>query len=476
MGADRLVIGLEGNWPSAQEVAWLQQWNPFGVILFSRNVTGPSQLKKLCSFLHTLVPELQIMADHEGGPVSQLAQALGRPPAAWSLGSLDDTDLTRRVHERTGALMVAAGVSWVLAPCADVMTNPENPVIGVRAFGSEPDVVARHVRAAVEGLLAGGVQVCLKHWPGHGSAGQDSHLERTVVDADSLAAAAQPFHAGLAAGAKAIMVGHLCTTADARALPSTMDASFLKGTLEKFAASGISRPLIVADDITMGGLLGAMATLGIVIDHHEGPGLLDPATLPMAWFAALEDAGCDILLIRGIPTMAYPVAPGSGSVAALSPEKEPTALARVGEYHEVRSRAAVQSDFFDSDGSVLWVDLTVGDRWAVAAGTTSGGEVDLEKVLGTGFGEVARVFGDQAVQGNQKNFERLVLVCHRPLPWDELNIPAWLEALGSKGHAVVMGHPSLGADLFTILPEDLKANWLITAVYDVTGHDLLPFV
>ena len=83
-----------------------------------------------------LVTDLEIVADHEGGPVSQLSFAVGRPPAAWALGVLDDPDLTRRVFVETGRRCRQLGIDRLLAPCADVLTEVHNPVIGSRAFGN----------------------------------------------------------------------------------------------------------------------------------------------------------------------------------------------------------------------------------------------------------------------------------------------------------------------------------------------------
>ena len=81
--AGRLVVGLADVWPTDFETSWLAQNHPAGVILFSRNIIDYNKLCDLCGFLHELVPGLEIMADHEGGPVSQLAGALGRPPSNW---------------------------------------------------------------------------------------------------------------------------------------------------------------------------------------------------------------------------------------------------------------------------------------------------------------------------------------------------------------------------------------------------------
>ena len=87
-----------------------------------------------------------------------------------------------------------------LAPVADVNTNPDNPVIGVRSFGADPELVARHVAAFVEGTQRQGVAACAKHFPGHGDTAVDSHEDLPVVGGD-LEAALLPFRAAIAAGA-----------------------------------------------------------------------------------------------------------------------------------------------------------------------------------------------------------------------------------------------------------------------------------
>ena len=91
--------------------------------------------------------------------------------------------LTERVAGAMGADLRAAGITLDLAPVADVNSNPDNPVIGVRSFGSEAELVARHVAAFVRGLQGAGVAACAKHFPGHGDTAEDSHLELPVVEA-----------------------------------------------------------------------------------------------------------------------------------------------------------------------------------------------------------------------------------------------------------------------------------------------------
>ena len=104
-----------------------------------------------------------------------------------------------------GQELGAAGVNLDLAPVADVNTNVDNPIVGVRSFGADPELVARHVAAFVTGLQRSGVAACAKHFPGHGDTREDSHLELPTVerDADAMAAMLRPFRAAIDAGARA---------------------------------------------------------------------------------------------------------------------------------------------------------------------------------------------------------------------------------------------------------------------------------
>ena len=104
--------------------------------------------------------------------------------------------------------LAAAGINLDFAPVADVNTTVDNPIIGVRSFGSDAELVARHVAAFVEGLEAGGVAACAKHFPGHGDTLEDSHLELPTVD-ELRPEALLPFRAAIDAGVTAIMTAHI---------------------------------------------------------------------------------------------------------------------------------------------------------------------------------------------------------------------------------------------------------------------------
>ncbi|HET7046412.1 MAG TPA: glycoside hydrolase family 3 N-terminal domain-containing protein, partial [Gaiellaceae bacterium] len=129
-----------------------------------------------------------------------------------ALGAVDDLELTERVAAAIAGDLARAGIGLDLAPVADANTNPRNPIVGVRAFGSDPELVARHVAAFVRGMQACRVAACAKHFPGHGDTSADSHLELPRVEGD-LEAALVPFRAAVVAGVRAVMTGHLLVPA-----------------------------------------------------------------------------------------------------------------------------------------------------------------------------------------------------------------------------------------------------------------------
>jgi beta-N-acetylhexosaminidase len=174
-----------------------------GVVLFARNVSD--ELPALCAELGDVL----IAIDEEGGDVTRLEAARGSSfPGNLALGAVDDVALTERVAAAIGGLLRAAGVNVDLAPVADVNSNPENPIVGVRSFGSDPALVARHTAAYVRGVQSAGVAACAKHFPGHGDTTGDSHLELPTVAGD-VEAALVPFRAAVEAEVRCVMPGHL---------------------------------------------------------------------------------------------------------------------------------------------------------------------------------------------------------------------------------------------------------------------------
>jgi beta-N-acetylhexosaminidase len=198
-----------------------------GVVLFARNVSA--ELPALCAELGDVL----IAIDEEGGDVTRLEAEHGSSyPGNLALGAVDDVALTERVAAAIGGDLRAVGVNVNLAPVADANTNPQNPIVGVRAFGSDPELVARHVTAFVRGLQRAGVAACAKHFPGHGDTSADSHLELPMVEGD-LDAALLPFRAAIEAGTRCVMPGHLLVPALDSELPASQSRRIVTDLLRR---------------------------------------------------------------------------------------------------------------------------------------------------------------------------------------------------------------------------------------------------
>ena len=206
-----------------------------GVTIFGPNIAGPEQLAGLTAQLRSAGGLPLVAIDEEGGDVTRIAHLTGSPyPGNAALGAVDDPALTAAVHRALGQDLAALGINVNLAPSVNVNTAADNPVIGIRSFGPDPDLVARHAAAAVRGLQAAGVGACAKHFPGHGSTSADSHHGLVTVQAslDLLRRRdLPPFIAAIAAGVRGVMPGHLRVPELTGDDPATLSAAALNGLL-----------------------------------------------------------------------------------------------------------------------------------------------------------------------------------------------------------------------------------------------------
>ncbi len=223
-----------------------------GVTLFGLNVQDSGQLAALTARLRAATTEPIIAIDEEGGDVTRISHQTGSDyPGNAALGAIDDVSLTTSVYAALGADLAELGINLDLAPAVDVNTAADNPVIGIRAFGSDPDLVARHGAAAVAGLQSAGVAACAKHFPGHGSTTLDSHLVLATVDAPMSVLRKRdlpPFEAAIAAGVRAIMPSHLRVPELTGDLPASLSTRALTDLLRgELGFTGV----IVSDGLEM---------------------------------------------------------------------------------------------------------------------------------------------------------------------------------------------------------------------------------
>jgi beta-N-acetylhexosaminidase len=249
-----------------------------GVCLFAQNISSPEQLRALTDAIMAENPSAIIAIDEEGGDVTRLFAARAAPfPGNAVLGRLDDVDATRGTAATIGWSLRQAGCTVNFAPCVDVNSRSDNPVIGVRSFSSDAERVARHARAWVAGLQSTGVAASAKHFPGHGDTAQDSHVSLPVVNRslDELRRRELvPFAAAIEAGCRVVMTSHVLVPQLDRDHPATMSRTVLHDLLRgELGFSGV----IVSDALDMAGASGSLG-------------------MARASVAALK-AGCDLLCL-----------------------------------------------------------------------------------------------------------------------------------------------------------------------------------
>ena len=239
------------SFPGVEPPDWIRrafERGVSGVVLFAWNCG--KGLAGLTDALRAEQSHVLIAIDEEGGDVTRLeAEAGSSYPGNNALGAIDDVELTERVAGAIASDLGAVGINVNLAPVADVNTNPRNPVIGVRSFGSTGELVARHVAAFVRGLQRNGVAACAKHFPGHGDTELDSHVDLPTAAGD-LAEALLPFRAAIDAGVRSIMTAHI-RVPELDDEPATVSHAILHDLLrEELGYDG----LVITDALEMKGL------------------------------------------------------------------------------------------------------------------------------------------------------------------------------------------------------------------------------
>ncbi|MEV6180664.1 glycoside hydrolase family 3 protein [Streptomyces sp. NPDC052016] len=234
---DALTV-LQPGFPGTTAPDWLLRRLGEGLAsvgLFGRNIASPEQLAALTAQLRAERDDVLVAIDEEGGDVTRLEVRTGSSfPGNHALGAVDDVELTREVARELGRRLAACGVNFNWAPSADVNSNPDNPVIGVRSFGADPALVARHTAAYVTGLQSAGVAACTKHFPGHGDTAVDSHLALPRIDADPAVLTERelaPFRTAIAAGTRAVMSAHILVPALDPGRPATLSHRILTDLL-----------------------------------------------------------------------------------------------------------------------------------------------------------------------------------------------------------------------------------------------------
>lgn len=248
-----IVVGCEGERVSRDERLIFAEYGFGGFILFRHNCLEARQILSLCRNLWDDAPSLPpfIAIDAEGGKVHRLPQPFTHFPAAAAIGARNDLYLAHRAGRAVAAELGLVGINLNFAPVLDVNSNPDNPIIGERAFGADPRLVSVMSSAWMRGLRDGGVIPCGKHFPGHGDTHEDSHLALPVVTkslARLQAVELAPFVDACRDGIEALMTAHVKFTALDPNHAATLSESIVTGLLRhQLGYDGV----VFSDDLEM---------------------------------------------------------------------------------------------------------------------------------------------------------------------------------------------------------------------------------
>ncbi|GGG06798.1 beta-N-acetylhexosaminidase [Paenibacillus abyssi] len=280
-----VIIGLQGEKINADTSKRILADRVGGFILYSPNLRTVQQSAELINSLKALNQTnpfpLWISVDEEGGRVSRLPEPIHKLPGSREIGAADNPEWAGQIGTMIGRQLDAFGFNMNFAPVLDVDSNPDNPVIGERSYGSTADVVSRMGIAAMKGLQKEGVVAVVKHFPGHGDTSVDSHIGLPVVEHDMERLRSLeliPFMDAIRQGADAVMVAHLLMPAIDPERPASMSSAVINELLRgELGYDGV----VITDDMTMGAI-----TSGYDIGEAAVQSIL---------------AGCDIVIVGHDP-------------------------------------------------------------------------------------------------------------------------------------------------------------------------------
>jgi beta-N-acetylhexosaminidase len=232
------MVGFQGTSAPQYLLEWLHEGRVGGIILFARNVENPRQLAALTRSLHAAAAfPLLISIDQEGGTVARLRGGFTESPSAMALARTGSEDNARQAYAILGAEMRALGINWDYAPVLDMAYNRENPTVGTRSFGADPQVIGAYGAQAVRGLQSAGVAACAKHFPGLGNTAVDTHVAlptlstrlEHVMSVDLL-----PYRAVMAEDVASIMTTHTIFADLDRDFPATLSPVVVPRLLREY--------------------------------------------------------------------------------------------------------------------------------------------------------------------------------------------------------------------------------------------------
>ncbi len=274
------IMGFSGPELSPATAQFIREARIGGTILFSPNYESPAQVAELCNQIQSCRTDLPlwISVDHEGGKVQRFKKVFSRIPEAATVSAAGSAQAAFDLASLMARELKAVGINLNFSPVADINTNPKNPVIGNRSYGTTEEQVSKMVSAMVRGHLTQGVQPCVKHFPGHGDTTVDSHLSlpkvnhpvETLRDREF-----KPFSKGFKSGCNFVMTAHILFPELDPEYPATLSKKILRPFLRDELRF---KQLIISDDMEMGAIT-------------QNYGAEDAPRLAI-------EAGCDLLIYR----------------------------------------------------------------------------------------------------------------------------------------------------------------------------------
>lgn len=263
--AKLFIVGFPGAELDLKTAQQLKEMSPAGVIFFDQNIVDKEQVKKLvCDLKDLLGEDLLISVDQEGGRVQRLRKV------TTELSSLRDLAAKSRAEKSLEPLREHAqilstelkelGFNYNFAPCVDLDSNPANPIIGERSLSNDIEEMKTFVPLLIKEYQRHGILTCAKHFPGHGDADLDSHLDLPCLNYEAKYSSLaeferhlEPFRFAIEAGVDSIMIGHLLISHLDDKLPASLSPKIIKGLLRsELGFDGV----VCSDELTMKALKG----------------------------------------------------------------------------------------------------------------------------------------------------------------------------------------------------------------------------
>ncbi len=253
-----MVVGFDGTTINSHIKKMIVNHHAGGIILYKKNITSAEQVHSLLNELKGLTdkdrPPIWLSVDQEGGSVNRMPNEIEKVDAPGNIGNKNNAEAAYRSGQALGLQLKTLGFNWDFAPVLDINSNPKNPVIGNRSYGTTDKDAALYGIEAMKGIQSQQVATSIKHFPGHGDTSVDSHRDLPVITKTKKELEKfelKPFAAALKEQPDSVMIGHLLIPDIDKELPASLSQAVITDWLRKeLKYDGV----VITDDLTMGGI------------------------------------------------------------------------------------------------------------------------------------------------------------------------------------------------------------------------------